>query len=36
MIRIEKNYLEYGFKKGDIYIVEYKFLNKCSIMFGII
>ena len=24
-------YTEYGFAKGDLYIVDYKLLNKCSI-----
>ena len=28
-IKIANNYSEFGFKKGDIYIVDYKLLNKC-------
>ena len=30
-IKIANNYSEFGFKKGDIYIVDYKLLNKCSL-----
>ena len=28
-IKIVNNYSEFGFKKGDLYIVDYKLLNKC-------
>ena len=30
-IKIANNYSEFGFKKGDIYIVDYKLLNKCNL-----
>ena len=29
-IKISKNYPDYKLKKDDIYIVDYKLLNKCS------
>ena len=30
-IKISKNYQDYKFKKEDIYIVDYKFLNKYNL-----
>ena len=30
-IKFGDNYEEFGFTKGDIYIVDYKLLNKCSL-----
>ena len=30
-VKIANNYSEFGFKTGDIYIVDYKLLNKCSL-----
>ena len=31
IFKIANNYSEFGFKNGDIYIVDYKLLNKCSL-----
>ena len=30
-IKISNNYSDFGFKNGDIYIVDYKLLHKCSL-----
>ena len=30
IIKISKNYPDYKLKKDDIYLVDYKLLNKCS------
>ena len=30
-IKFGENYTEFGFDKGDLYIVDYKLLNKCSL-----